>query len=248
MTFKVGSSGADVRALQQKLADAGFDPGKVDGNYGAATEQAVQAFQRAAGLKDDGKVGDKTEEALDGWQRPGSQARPPSTQSTFQAKGSGTTTAAISGYKHQFKHFREVDPKKLAAALPDRAKGLAEAYIAAGRRHDVDPLTLAAISQHETANFTSNAFRNKNNAMGISNSRGPVECESRRDSIFQMAEEFKRSDGYYGKANNLMQLWGVYAPCPDNGHPRPRNDPNGDNASWGPSVLAKVQRFEAAVR
>ncbi len=235
MIFKIGSTGADVRKLQQQLKDAGFDPGKIDGTFGEGTAQAVESFQRAAGLKADGKVGEQTEQALTGWKKPGNQANPPSTQSTFEGKpGPGTTTASISGYKHKYKSFRDVDAEKLKAALPAKAKHLAEAYVEAGRRHDVDPLTLAAISQHETANFTSYAFRNKANAMGISDSDGPIHCDSHRDSIFQMAEEFKRPDGYYGKAHDLMKLWGVYAPCPENGHKRPKNDPKGDNATWGP--------------
>jgi N-acetylmuramoyl-L-alanine amidase len=49
--------GDDVRALQRKLDALGFDPGKQDGFYGAATESAVREFQRNVGDPVDGIVG-----------------------------------------------------------------------------------------------------------------------------------------------------------------------------------------------
>ena len=51
-------------ALQQQLADAGFDPGTVDGIYGPQTVAAVQALQKAAGLPETGTVDKATEAAL----------------------------------------------------------------------------------------------------------------------------------------------------------------------------------------
>ena len=64
-TLKQGSSGPDVKDLQQKLKDLGFDPNGVDGNFGAGTDKAVRAFQQANGLEVDGKVGPGTQAALD---------------------------------------------------------------------------------------------------------------------------------------------------------------------------------------
>ncbi|MBN2358939.1 MAG: peptidoglycan-binding protein [Deltaproteobacteria bacterium] len=55
-----GDRGADVRALQRALQDAGVYGGKVDGVFDQATEQAVRRFQRARGLSADGVVGPKT--------------------------------------------------------------------------------------------------------------------------------------------------------------------------------------------
>ena len=55
-TLRVGSSGADVVALQNALATKGFDPGAVDGVFGPATEAAVIAFQATATLAADGIV------------------------------------------------------------------------------------------------------------------------------------------------------------------------------------------------
>ncbi len=49
-----------VRALQRRLARAGFHPGPVDGLYGPLTGQAVRRFQSAHGLSVDGVAGPRT--------------------------------------------------------------------------------------------------------------------------------------------------------------------------------------------
>jgi Putative peptidoglycan binding domain len=63
-TLKPGDTGAEVKALQRALASLGHSTGKIDGDYGPATESAVKAFQTAAGLKPDGFVGPVTLRAL----------------------------------------------------------------------------------------------------------------------------------------------------------------------------------------
>ena len=57
---KYGSSGEEVRQIQQKLKAAGYYTGAVDGIYGAKTTSAVKAFQRDCGLTVDGIAGPKT--------------------------------------------------------------------------------------------------------------------------------------------------------------------------------------------
>lgn len=61
-----GDKGDAVRNVQETLKLLGYDLGKsgVDGDFGTRTEEAVKAFQKAAGLTADGVVGKKTEEAL----------------------------------------------------------------------------------------------------------------------------------------------------------------------------------------
>jgi peptidoglycan hydrolase-like protein with peptidoglycan-binding domain len=59
-TLKEGSSGSAVVELQRRLLAAGYNPGPVDGIFGAQTKQAVMAFQRANGLVVDGIVGPLT--------------------------------------------------------------------------------------------------------------------------------------------------------------------------------------------
>jgi N-acetylmuramoyl-L-alanine amidase len=57
--------GDDVSTLQHQLNQLGFDAGRVDGIFGPATERAVRAFQRNAGILADGVCGPATRDALD---------------------------------------------------------------------------------------------------------------------------------------------------------------------------------------
>jgi len=63
-TLRRGSTGEDVRRLQQLLTSAGFSPGAIDGIFGPLTETAVKAFQTSKGLAPDGIVGIRTWTAL----------------------------------------------------------------------------------------------------------------------------------------------------------------------------------------
>ena len=56
--YKNGSSGAEVKKIQQRLADLGYYTGAIDGYFGDGTEDAYRAFQKEAGLTVDGIAGD----------------------------------------------------------------------------------------------------------------------------------------------------------------------------------------------
>jgi peptidoglycan hydrolase-like protein with peptidoglycan-binding domain len=58
--LRPGSSGEAVRELQQALKGLGYDVGSIDGQFGARTEAAVKAFQKAKAITADGIVGDVT--------------------------------------------------------------------------------------------------------------------------------------------------------------------------------------------
>lgn len=60
VTSKYGSTGDEVRRIQQKLSDLGYSVGSVDGVYGQKTQSAVKAFQRNVGLTADGIAGPAT--------------------------------------------------------------------------------------------------------------------------------------------------------------------------------------------
>ena len=64
MVLKVGSEGADVKKLQEKLGVEAI------GKFGPKTEAAVKAWQKANGLKDDGIVGPATWAKLFGESKP----------------------------------------------------------------------------------------------------------------------------------------------------------------------------------
>lgn len=59
-TLRRGDTGSDVRTLQTALTRAGYDPGAINGVFGAQTERAVKEFQRVLGLQQDGIVGPRT--------------------------------------------------------------------------------------------------------------------------------------------------------------------------------------------
>lgn len=61
---KYGSSGSEVRKIQEKLKAWGYYSGNVDGIYGSKTFEAVKKFQRKNNLQVDGIAGTKTLNAL----------------------------------------------------------------------------------------------------------------------------------------------------------------------------------------
>lgn len=63
-TLKLNSQGTKVSQLQTDLKQLGYYYAKITGNFGAKTEAAVKAFQKAKGLTADGVAGTKTLDAI----------------------------------------------------------------------------------------------------------------------------------------------------------------------------------------
>ena len=63
-TLAPGDTGSQVEILQRALAALGFLAGKPDGDYGPATQSAVERFQASEGLPQVGVVGPQTLAAL----------------------------------------------------------------------------------------------------------------------------------------------------------------------------------------
>ncbi len=61
---KLGSSGAEVTAIQKTLKEWGLFNAEVTGYYGSATQSAVKRFQKIRGLNADGVAGPATLAAL----------------------------------------------------------------------------------------------------------------------------------------------------------------------------------------
>jgi peptidoglycan hydrolase-like protein with peptidoglycan-binding domain len=64
-TIKKGSTGAAVKLAQKRLVMRWYDPGPIDGLFGAKTEKAVKYYQGDRLLANDGIVGPKTWARLD---------------------------------------------------------------------------------------------------------------------------------------------------------------------------------------
>jgi peptidoglycan hydrolase-like protein with peptidoglycan-binding domain len=62
--LRAGMHGADVAAVQRRLAGLGYEVTEADGEFGQATRHAVVAFQKVNGLDRDGAVGPRTRKAL----------------------------------------------------------------------------------------------------------------------------------------------------------------------------------------
>ncbi|MGF1567192.1 MAG: peptidoglycan-binding protein [Nodosilinea sp.] len=62
--LQAGATGPEVAQLQATLAQLELYSGTIDGIYGPATVQAIQAFQQQQGLVADGTIGPQTRQAL----------------------------------------------------------------------------------------------------------------------------------------------------------------------------------------
>lgn len=62
--LKKGSSGSEVKELQQNLNKLGYNCGTADGDFGQKTLDAVKKFQKDKGLECDGIVGNATKEKI----------------------------------------------------------------------------------------------------------------------------------------------------------------------------------------
>lgn len=59
-TLRRGDKGEAVKRLQRALKKRGFEPGKIDGEFGGGTEAALIAFQLSEGLLADGIAGPRS--------------------------------------------------------------------------------------------------------------------------------------------------------------------------------------------
>lgn len=71
--IRSGARGSAVREIQQFLADAGFDPGPIDGIYGSRTTAAVRQWQSSVGLTADGLFGPASRAAAEGGEGAGGE-------------------------------------------------------------------------------------------------------------------------------------------------------------------------------
>lgn len=64
-TLRLGARGSAVRTLQVRLRELGYEPGRLDGQYGGATQAAVWAFQKVNGIPLTSTVASRTWNALE---------------------------------------------------------------------------------------------------------------------------------------------------------------------------------------
>lgn len=122
----------------------------------------------------------------------------------------------------------------LDGQLPNSMKGLGPVFEKYGQQYGIDPKLLAAISMHETGRGTSEAFLKGNNAMGVSNSKGPISFSSAEESIQHQAHTLATSPFYarFRQTGKISDLGAQYAPI------GAENDPRGLNSDWTSGVTS----------
>lgn len=89
--LREGSKGPAVSQLQKALADKGFNPGQIDGNFGPRTEAALKSFQRSRGIEADGIFGPQSRAAFS--RGPvSSPSKPDNVSSAPATNGNGSIT------------------------------------------------------------------------------------------------------------------------------------------------------------
>lgn len=90
-----GSSGTKVRTMQNRLIELGWLQGKANGEYDAATETAVKAFQKKAGVWSDGIAGPDTLKLLYSDKAPRTGTAASSTGATLEMGSEGSAVRAL---------------------------------------------------------------------------------------------------------------------------------------------------------
>ncbi len=151
----------------------------------------------------------------------------------FKTSGLVPPASSVPAGTLSIRGFQEVPT--LAEKLPEGLAPYADTFIEAARENGLNPAVLAAISMHETANGTSKAFKEKNNAMGISDSSGPTTQESVEASIKRMARYLAGKT--YAKASTLEEIGKIYAPVGAG------NDPKKLNSYWPGGVASHYAKL-----
>ncbi len=103
--LKVGMTGDNVTQLQTWLQTQGFYKGKIDGEFGNYTEQAVKAFQQYVGIKEDGIVGNISRQGMDDLVNGEIQASGEDTTTSSSSTGSSSAKASSGTSKSTSKSY-----------------------------------------------------------------------------------------------------------------------------------------------
>ena len=144
-SMRVGSTGTDVKSLQQKLIELGYLSGKADGIYGVKTAAAVKAFQKAMKLSADGVAGQKTLASLNGTSTAASKTTA-STTTTLKTPTAQTSTKPSAGkvqYANWYTTVKSVTKRYPYATVYDFATGISwQIHIfSVGAHADYEPVT-----------------------------------------------------------------------------------------------------------
>ena len=115
--MRVGSTGAKVKSMQQRLKALGYYTGSVDGTFGEGTRKALVAFQKANGLTADGVAGTATLNKLHS--SSAKSAVSVSSNATSRPAMRTYVASTLSSYRYLQQGSRGSDVKKLQQRLKD---------------------------------------------------------------------------------------------------------------------------------
>ena len=115
--LRVGSTGAKVKSMQQRLKALGYYTGSVDGTFGEGTRKALVAFQKANGLTADGVAGTATLNKLHS--SSAKSAVSVSSNATSRPAMRTYVASTLSSYRYLQQGSRGSDVKKLQQRLKD---------------------------------------------------------------------------------------------------------------------------------
>ena len=139
--LKIGSTGTEVKSLQQKLIELGYLSGTADGIYGNKTAQAVKSYQKAKKLTADGIAGQNTLSSLGSSSGTGTQSST-SNLSTTQASDAKPTASKVR-YANWYDKVKSVARQYPYATVYDFATGISwHIHIfSVGAHADYEPVT-----------------------------------------------------------------------------------------------------------
>ena len=142
-TLKVGSTGADVKTLQQKLIELGYLKGTADGVFGKQTASAVKAYQKASNLTADGIAGSQTLSSLSNVAAANNAAASSSSASNTNQKTTVTPSASKVQYANWYDKVKPVARSYPYATVYDIATGISwQIHIfSLGAHADYEPVT-----------------------------------------------------------------------------------------------------------
>lgn len=157
----------------------------------------------------------------------------------FMAMNNTSLSPTMPTSSTELLRFAQLDSGKINQVLEGKLEGMGDAFVKAGRKYNINPALLVAISQHETGNGKSRAAHEKNNIAGMMGSHGLKTYASVEESIMDMARNLSHNYLETG-LTTIPQIGAKYAPVGAS------NDPNNLNNYWVTVVTKYFNRLRAS--
>lgn len=193
--LQLGSTGEDVKILQEKLKILGFYNPVITGEYGLATEEAVSAFQMSNNLKETGRVDRET------WEEIINQTEPKiMTISAFPNLSFGSTGSYVTDLQTKLKAL-------LYYSGPVNGEFDLETEVSVKRFQLNNDLTASGIVNSETWKVLNSLYGNLNSCVldnnESDNGNTDVYIVKSGDTLYAIARRFNTTVAAIKSLNNL---------------------------------------------